>query len=222
MVACRPPYHTLSASIERHLAPLGIATPARVRLALLVTGLIAAQSAVLAQIARHLFALDLTAARETASIARRLRRTLNDAALTSACHLPAVRAALPPCLTRRPLLVALDESTDTDRVHLLRAAMPYWGNAVPLAWALWEQNVPLPAGDYWQQVDGFWGRSRRWCPRRTACACWRIVPTAWLPPLTVVPRVAGSTWCAFAPGAANAFATRGDAKGDWATIWRVG
>ena len=108
MVACRSLYHTLSASIERHLAPLGIATPARVRLALLVTGLIAAQSAVLAQIARHLFALDLTAARETASIARRLRRTLNDAALTSACHLPAVRAALPPCLTRRPLLVALD------------------------------------------------------------------------------------------------------------------
>ena len=158
MVACRSPYHTLSASIERHLAPLGIATPARVRLALLVTGLIAAQSAVLAQIARHLFALDLTAARETASIARRLRRTLNDAALTSACHLPAVRAALPPCLTRRPLLVALDESTDTDRVHLLRAAMPYWGNAVPLAWALWEQNVPLPAGDYWQQVDRVLGQ----------------------------------------------------------------
>jgi len=155
VVACRSLYHTLSAQIEMHLA---ITKPARVRLALLVTGLIAAQSAVLAQIARHLRGLDLTAARETASIARRLRRTLNDAALTPACYLPAVRAALPHCLTCRPLLVALDESSHTDRIHLLRAAVPPWGNAVPLAWAVWEQNVPLAHGAYWQQVDQVLGQ----------------------------------------------------------------
>lgn len=146
-------YHSLLASIETHLLPLGIARPTRVRLALLVTGLIAAQSAVRARIARHLCALGITAAHTAASVERGVRRTLNDTALTPACYLPAVRAALPCMHAGRPLFVALDESTHTDRIHLLRAAVPYWGNAVPLAWAVWEQNTPLPEGGYWQQMD---------------------------------------------------------------------
>ena len=29
----------------------------------------------------------------------------------------------------------------------------YWGGALPLAWALWEQNTPQPPGHYWAQFD---------------------------------------------------------------------
>jgi hypothetical protein len=54
------------------------------RLALLVTGIIAAQSCVLARVAAELDALGLTAARCAEHIGRRLRRTLNDPHLSPA------------------------------------------------------------------------------------------------------------------------------------------
>ena len=47
------------------------------RLALLVTGILAAKTTVLAQIAAELAALRLTHATQTESVTRRLRRTLN-------------------------------------------------------------------------------------------------------------------------------------------------
>src|SRR5918912_4005603 len=52
------------------------------RLALLVTGILAAKSSVLAHIAAELDALHMTQASTAESIARRLRRTLNDPHLT--------------------------------------------------------------------------------------------------------------------------------------------
>jgi len=62
------------AEVERITRPVGLRRTALQRLALLVTGIIAAQSTVLAQVAAALFALDLTNAGKAESIGRRLRR----------------------------------------------------------------------------------------------------------------------------------------------------
>ena len=127
------------------------------RLALLVTGILAAKSSVLAQMAAELAALHLTAATQVESIARRLRRTLNDPHLTpEVCYIPVLQQVIdwPALLTgSRRVVIILDESSKTDQVHLLRASLPDWGGSLPLAWELWEQNVPLGEGEYWQRVE---------------------------------------------------------------------
>jgi len=132
------------------------------RLALLVTGIIATRSCVLAQVAAELDSLALTAATSADSIARRLRRTLNDTALTAeTCYEPVVARVLDwPALRRgqRRVVLIVDESSKEDEVHLLRVSLAYWGGAVPLAWAVWAQNQPLPDGYYWQTVEAVLAR----------------------------------------------------------------
>jgi hypothetical protein len=126
------------------------------RLALLVTGIVAARSTVLARIAAELLALNLTAAVTAEHIGRRLRRTLSDPLLTAqACYQPLLDSVIawPAVAHKGRIIVAIDESSKEDVLHLFRASLPYWGNAVPLVWAVWEQNVPLPEGGYWAMVD---------------------------------------------------------------------
>jgi hypothetical protein len=162
MPAHVPLYH----AVFQHLLAHTRATPVRLtsvrRLALLVTGLIAARSGVLAQIAAELEALRLTGAARAEHIARRLRRALNDPQLDPrSCYEPALRAALDwPALLRgrRQVVLALDERSQGDAVHLLRLSLPYWGGSLPLAWAVWPQNAPLRAGAYWAAVDGVLAR----------------------------------------------------------------
>jgi hypothetical protein len=132
------------------------------RLALLVTGMIAAQSCVLSRIAAELLALDLTEATLGESIQRRLRRTLSDAQLTAAtCYEPILRHVIDWAEVARvgqSVLLIVDESTREDTVHLFRMSLAYWGGALPLAWASWEQNVPQPDHAYWTQVDAVLNR----------------------------------------------------------------
>lgn len=127
------------------------------RLALLVTGILAAKSTVVAQIAAEREALRLTRATQTESIERRLRRTLNDVHLTpTVCYDPLLQQVIDWAQVVRGsqrVVVILDESTKTDQIHLLRASLPYWGGSLPLAWELWEQNVPLPEGEYWRRGE---------------------------------------------------------------------
>src|SRR5207248_8580793 len=78
MLAPCPLYHTIATRIAATTAPVRLPAPSLRRLALLVTGLVAAQSTTLARIATELFALQLTAATTSESIGRRLRRTLSD------------------------------------------------------------------------------------------------------------------------------------------------
>lgn len=121
------------------------------RLALLVTGILAARTTVISQVAAELAALALSAATEE-RIARRLRRTL--------------AAPLPPADLYGPAVdwddvrhrggrvsLCVDESSQDERVHLLRLSLAYRGGAVTLSWQVWEQNARLAEGAYWQAMD---------------------------------------------------------------------
>src|SRR3954452_21301959 len=150
-------YHEVCQRVARSWPTAGRSHPALRRLALLITGIIAADSTVLAQVAAELWALDVTAATEAASIARRLRRALSDERLTPpGCYQAELQDVLDwPTLLRgeRRVLLAVHESSCGARYHLLRVSLLYWGGALPLAWALWEQNTPQPPGHYWAQLD---------------------------------------------------------------------
>lgn len=151
-----PLYQTILAKLQAATAGRGLRATSVARLALLVTGLVAARSSVLAQVAAELWALRVTGA-SPESQARRLRRALNDRALEPAtCYEPVLREAIewPRAIRRgRQVVLAVDESSQDDRVHLFRASLTYWGTSLPLAWAIWEQNAPLGPGQYWAHVD---------------------------------------------------------------------
>jgi len=150
-------YHGVLHQLTATIPPQAVPQSSVVRLALLVTGLLAATSTVLAQIAAALDVLQLTRATQAESIERRLRRTLSDPHLQpSTCYTPVLAQVLDwAALLRgaRRIVLAVDESSNADQVHLFRVSLPYWGGSLPLAWTLWEQNVALPEGAYWQAVD---------------------------------------------------------------------
>lgn len=138
------------------------------RLALLVTGLLAARHCAVPQIAAELLSLDLTRAQQVESIQRRLRRTLSDARLTGkVCYEPIVTHIIDWDALRaqgRPLVLIVDESSCRDQFHLFRIGLAYWGTALPVAWALWEQNVKQPDTAYWAQVDALLARVHQMIP----------------------------------------------------------
>src|SRR3712207_1559039 len=94
MSAPLPLYQVIHQRISAAL-PRCVPRASITRLALLVTGLLSAKSAVLAQIAAELDALALTRATTPESIARRLRRTLNDPHLDQrTCFAPVLHQVL--------------------------------------------------------------------------------------------------------------------------------
>src|ERR671933_2130115 len=129
-----PVFQEVFQRIRTTAVPQPLPYAACCRLALLVTGILAAKSTVLAQIAAELAALHLTRATQAESVARRLRRTLNDAHLTPArCYDPLLKEVIDwPQVLRgsRRVVVILDESTKADQVHLLRASLPDWGGSL--------------------------------------------------------------------------------------------
>jgi hypothetical protein len=152
-----PLYHAVYEHLHALTRPSRVRATSVRRLALLVTGLLAAKSCVLAQVAAELFALRLTRAAHAESLERRLRRTLNDGRLDPrTCYEPALRAALDwPALLRgrRQAVLVVDESSQAARWHLLRVGLAYWGGCLPLAWSVWPQNTPLAPGVYWAALD---------------------------------------------------------------------
>ncbi len=149
-------FHRIWCATRGQRVPL----PSRRRLALLVTGIIATKSCVLAQVAAELLLLGVSQATSETGIERRLRRTLADPHLAPAtCYAPAVRAVLAvppgpaPGGASRWVVLAADDSSKRDQIHLFRLSLAYWGGGLPLAWATWRQNEPLPEGRYWAEVD---------------------------------------------------------------------
>lgn len=150
-------YQEVFEQVERITRPVGLRRTAVKRLALLVTGIMAAKQTVLAEVAATLFALNLTRAGKPESIGRRLRRALSDERLaTETCYLPVVPTAIDWAAVLRGskrVVLIVDESSKADELHLFRLSLAYWGGSIPLAWSCWEQNQALPAGRYWQEVD---------------------------------------------------------------------
>jgi hypothetical protein len=169
MSAQLPLYQTLLQRIS-DAVPSSVRRSAITRLALFVTGILAAKSTVLAQIAAELDTLALTDASCPESIERRLRRTLNDPSLTPvACYAPVLHQVLDwEALLRgsRQVVLSLDDSAKADQIHLLRISLTYWGGALPLAWAIWEQNVAQDEGHYWQQLDQVFAQVAKLLPLR--------------------------------------------------------
>lgn len=150
-------YQEVYNQIKTMTAASGVRQTSVVRLALLVCGMLAARSCVLQRVADELDVLGLTAAHRASSIGRRLRRTLNDPLLTATtCYTPVVRSVVGASLLEsrvREVVLIVDESSHTDRLHLLRVSLAYRGGSLPLAWAMWPQNQPQPAGSYWVAVE---------------------------------------------------------------------
>ncbi len=145
--------------VERQIAhsyPTWRITAVR-RLALLVTGIIAAESCVLTQVAIHLAALGLTQAQDHESIQRRLRRTLNAKGLadTRGYRTAAAESVDWEAFRRsgQRVILIVDESDQDDRLHLLRLSLAYRGSSLPLAWAVGKHNAHLSEGQYWEQMD---------------------------------------------------------------------
>ena len=99
-----------------------------VRLALLVTGVLAAKSALLAHIAADLDARARTRATTPARIARRLRRTLTAPQLEQAtCYAPVLHQVIDwdeVLRGRRRVVISLAESSQADDLHLFRVSLP--------------------------------------------------------------------------------------------------
>lgn len=144
------------AKLQEVTAGQGVRITAVRRLALVSTGLVAAKSSVVSQLAAGLWEQGVSTAQVASITTRRLRRTLRDERMTWATwDAPAVRTLINGAgLQRRqkPAILALDESSQEDRVHLLRGSLTYWGLAIPLAWAIWPRNVAVAAGESWRRV----------------------------------------------------------------------
>jgi hypothetical protein len=124
----------------------------RERIALLVMGMIHAESSAPARIAQALKELGLTQATKTESIERRIRRIENDPELTAClCVHPLARQRL---LLGRPreLLLIVDPTTQEDRLVMVSLVVWYRGRALPLVWAVWPGNTPLQGERFWARI----------------------------------------------------------------------
>jgi hypothetical protein len=149
-------YAVVERKLQEVLAGAGVRVTTVRRLALLIVGLIGARSSVVSRMATGVWEAGASAA-ERPSILRRLRRSLRDRRLTAeGCYEPAVRTLVDWAGLRKrgkPAILALDESSQDARVHLLRVSLTYWGTALPLAWETWPQNTAQGDGAYWERMD---------------------------------------------------------------------
>jgi hypothetical protein len=157
MPAPNPLFQEVYRRVEAVTRPIRLRKAPLTRLALLITGLVAAKGCILQQVATELDVLGLTRATQPESIGRRLRRTLSDERLDPAtCYRPVLPRVIDWDGLRgaggRVFLIC-DESSKAEQLHLLAVDLAYWGTSLPLAWEVWEQNAPLPDGTYWERVE---------------------------------------------------------------------
>jgi hypothetical protein len=159
--------------LRRHLPSTSYPKPVCKRLALLVGGLLVKRDCTLGALAAAVDGLAVSTA-TAESIERRLRRVLQDDRLDPTQVLPALFGAVLPTLLadllarhaasdrhaserhagRVLVRVVVDDTSHTDRVHLMVAGLAYRGLVVPLLVRTWEQNAPLAQGVYWTHLQG--------------------------------------------------------------------
>ena len=121
------------------------------RLTLLVIGIIKAEHASPARVAKALDQLGLSQA-TAESIERRIRRIENDPSLqASQCVHPFARARL-MCGKPERLVLIIDPTTQDERVVMLTVSVWYRGRALPLAWTVWPGQQPLSEAGFWDRV----------------------------------------------------------------------
>jgi hypothetical protein len=121
------------------------------RVALLVTGIIGSESVSPARIAQAIHTLGLSAA-TVESIERRVRRIENDPEITASLCFH--RLAWQRLRWGKPseLRLAIDPTTQDERVVMLTVSVQYRGRALPLVWAVWPANTPLTGARFWARV----------------------------------------------------------------------
>jgi Transposase DDE domain len=144
-------YDEIRDLVKQHVSP-EVDGSTLERLTLVVAGMIHADHAAPARIARAIEQLGLSAARPE-SIERRIRRFENDAEVSAAlCFHPLARAHL--CWSQpQELLLIIDPTTQDDRVVMVSVAVWYRGRALPLAWAIWPGNKLLEGLRFWERID---------------------------------------------------------------------
>jgi hypothetical protein len=168
----QPLYVSVLAWLQACVAERGYSRPLCKRLAVLISGLIEADRATVGELGGAIQRLQISPAKEE-SIARRLLRMWSDPRLDPT---PLVGQVLQPLLPEvlREVLAAhaasvgsgaahharfaglrlvLDESSQAEHVHLLVIGLPIGGVVLPLAVRCWQQNAPLPEGEYWAQLQ---------------------------------------------------------------------
>jgi hypothetical protein len=146
-------YHEVERLIWPRMRPYGVRATSIRRLILLVFGILVTQSVVMRQITDRLAMVEMGG---VGAVRRRLQRTLADQLLREGVgYAAAVRETIAwDTLGRGSAIVLIvDESSQDERTHVLRVGIAYRGTAVPLAWAVWQQNAAQPAGSYWAAID---------------------------------------------------------------------
>lgn len=122
------------------------------RLTLMTLGIIEAENAAPAQIAKAAQALSASGA-QAESIERRLRRIVNDQRIDpQSCHQPIVKALLANSSIEELWLI-VDPSLQEDRVVLVGIHAWYRGRSLPLVWTTWPANQPLEGDGFWARMD---------------------------------------------------------------------
>lgn len=167
-----PLYREVLDWLTANLHPAGFSLPLCKRLAVVVCGLVSSKKATLGDLSTAIEALFISPAKGE-SIARRLQRTLQDAHLDPSVLPRLFRPLLPELLHNHLLthranpgspalhharfvgvVIIFDESSQADNVHLAVAGVPIGGVVLPLAIRTWQQNAPLPEGEYWTLLTG--------------------------------------------------------------------
>jgi hypothetical protein len=129
-----------------------VSAASRERLVLLVLGILEGKSASPARIAQALKTLGISEA-SAESIERRLRRIEGDEQINVAsCFHPLARQYLRVGRPER-LVLAIDPTTQEERVVMLTVGVVYRGRNLPLAWMVWAGNKPLKGKGFWERVQ---------------------------------------------------------------------
>jgi len=150
-----PLYQAVLGQLNAHLDPM-VCQSTRERVALLVTGIISSESASPARIARVLHQMGVSEA-QVESIERRIRRIENDPEVSAGMCFHRMARHYLALGQMREVRLAIDPTTQDERVVMLTVSVIYRGRSLPLAWAVWAGNRPLTGARFWERVAALLG-----------------------------------------------------------------